>query len=1002
MMPVTAAETGAPLFGRFRGFQDLAQHRIENILLVSSLYDSFILAEDGQLGERILSEFLDLSFRHSPGITRVSSGTEALELASSQSRFNLIITSMHVGDMDALTLARRVKEAGLAIPVVLLAYDSRELTSFVGRHDTSDLDRVYLWQGDVTILLAIVKEIEDRLNVAHDTALMGVQVVIVIEDNVRYYSSFLPVIYSELMHHSEQLAPEGVNLSHRLLRIQARPKILLCHTFEEAWACFSAYQENVLGVISDIEFPMNGQICPEAGVTFARQVRNVHPDVPVALQSSVPANKALAESVGAAFLLKESPVLLQQLRRFMVDNFGFGDFIFRLPDGTEVGRATDLRMLEDLLGTVPAESIAYHSERNHFSKWLKARTEFAVAHYMRPRKPSDYVDHEALRRDLVDSIRAYREQRTRSTIVDFDRHTFDTRNRFTRIGSGSLGGKARGLAFVNLLLDEYDVRRRFPEAEIAVPPSVVIATDVFDRFLDDNDLRGFAIECDDDRELVRRFVGAPLPEGVVGDLASYLDLIRYPLAVRSSSLLEDSQYQPFAGIYATYMLPNDHADAAVRLAQVQAAIKRVYASTFSRHAKGYLSATPYRLEEEKMAVILQKLIGSPHGSRFYPTFAGVARSHNFYPVPPMTASDGVAAVALGLGTTVVDGEPCLRFCPRYPRHLLQFSSVKVALKNSQRQFYALQLGRPGTEWDDDDDRVPHFGLEVAEADGTLGMLASTYSRENDAIYDGLSRSGVRLISFAPILKHAMFPLAEILTQLLEIGERGTSAPVEVEFAVDLPSTPGEPAAFGFLQLRPLALSREAAELAITDAERESAVCHSSSVLGNGRLDGIHDLVVVDFHRFERERSHDVAQDVARFNHRLAAEHVPYVLIGVGRWGSSEPFLGIPVTWDQIAGARAIVEAGFRDFTVTPSQGTHFFQNLTSSNVGYFTVNPDAGEGFVDWDWLAAQPAVEDASCVRHLHFDQPLVVKMNGKTNQGVIVKPKGPEAEAENGKRRT
>jgi CheY-like chemotaxis protein len=987
-MPVNPADTGAPQFGRFRGFQDLAQHRIENILLVSSLYDSFILAEDGQLGERILSEFLDLSFRHSPGITRVSSGAEALALAAGQGRFNLIITSMHVGDMDALTLARKVKEAGLAIPVVLLAYDARELSLFLERHDTTDLERVYLWQGDVTILLAIVKEIEDRLNVAHDTALMGVQVVIVIEDNVRYYSSFLPVIYSELMHHSQQLAPEGVNLSHRLMRIQARPKILLCHTFEEAWARFSAYQEYVLGVISDIEFPMNGQVAPEAGVAFARQVRDVHPDVPVALQSSVPANRALAESVGAAFLLKESPVLLQQLRRFMIDNFGFGDFVFRLPDGTEVGRASDLRAMEALLATVPAESIAYHSERNHFSRWLKARTEFAVAHYMRPRQLSDYPDLESLRRDLVDSIRAYRGQRARSTIVDFDRHRFDTRNQFTRIGSGSLGGKARGLAFVNLVLDEYDVRRRFPDVEIAVPPSVVVATDAFDRFLDDNDLRGFAIECDDEGELVRRFLAAPLPDDVVGDLWSFLDLIRYPLAVRSSSLLEDSQYQPFAGIYATYMLPNDHADAGVRLAHLQAAIKRVYASTFSKHAKAYLKATPYRLEEEKMAVILQKLVGSPRGSRFYPTFAGVARSHNFYPVAPMTAADGVAAVALGLGTTVVDGEPCLRFCPRYPRHLLQFSSVKVALKNSQRQFHALQLDDPGAEWTGEDGRVPHFGLDAAETDGVLGMVASTYSRENDAIYDGLSRHGVRLISFAPILKHAMFPLSDILIELLEIGERGTSAPVEVEFAVDLPSTPGEPATFGFLQLRPLALAREAAELAITDADRESAICHSVSVLGNGRLDSIHDLIVVDFHRFERTRSQDVAQDVARFNRRLVAENVPYVLIGVGRWGSSEPLLGIPVTWDQIAGARAIVEAGFRDFTVTPSQGTHFFQNLTSSDVGYFTVNPDAGEGFVDWAWLSAQPAVDEATCVRHLRFDHPVVVKMNGKTNQGVILKP--------------
>ena len=988
-MKSATADDAAPLFGRFRGFQDLAQHRIENILLVSSLYDSFILAEDGQLGELILGEFLDLSFRHSPGITRVSSGAEALALAAgSGSRFNLIITSMHVGDMDALALAHAVKAAGLDIPVVLLAYDTKELTAFLSRNDASDLEGVYLWQGDGTILLAIVKEIEDRRNVARDTALMGVQVVIVIEDNVRYYSSFLPAIYSELMHHSQQLAPEGVNLSHRLMRIQARPKILLCRTFEEAWACFSAYRENVLGVISDIEFPMDGRVVADAGVAFAQRVREVHADVPVALQSSVPANRALAEAVGAAFLQKESPLLLQQLRRFMIDSFGFGDFIFRLPDGTEVGRAHDLRALEALMATVPAESIAYHSERNHFSKWLKARTEFAVAHRMRPRKVSDFATLEELRSDLILSIRSYREQRSRSTVVDFDRETFDTRSLFTRIGGGSLGGKARGLAFVNLLLDEYGVRHRFPDVEIAVPPSAVLATDAFDRFLDDNDLRSFAIECDDDAQVVRAFLDAPLPADTVGHLQAFLELIRYPLAVRSSSLLEDSQYQPFAGIYATYMLANDHPDPAVRLSQLQATIKRVYASTFSRHAKGYLGATPYRLEEEKMAVILQKLVGSPHGHLFYPTFAGVARSHNFYPVPPMSAADGVAAVALGLGTSVVDGEPCLRFCPRYPNHLLQFSSVKVALKNSQRQFSALQLGDEAREGAGDA-AVRRCALEVAEADGTLAYLASTYSRENDAIYDGVSRPGVRLISFAPILKHGMFPLAEILAALMEIGEKGTSAPVEVEFAVDLPSIPGGPASFGFLQLRPLALSREAAELAISDDDRRDAICHSRSVLGNGRLDDIRDIVVVDFHRFERERSQDVALDVARFNRHLVAENRPYVLVGVGRWGSSEPFLGIPVAWDQIAGARAIVEAGFRDFTVSPSQGTHFFQNLTSSNVGYFTVNPDAGEGFVDWEWLAAQPAVTEASCVRRLRFDQPVVVKMNGKTNQGVILKPR-------------
>jgi CheY-like chemotaxis protein len=988
-MPAPVSRRSA--FGRFAAFQDLAQHRVENILLVSSLYDSFILAEDGQLGELVLGRFLDLSFRHSPGITRVSSGAEALALAREERRFNLIITSMHVGDMDALTLARQAAGAGLGIPTVLLAYDSRELETFLARHDSSPLAGVFLWQGDVTILLAIVKYIEDRANVAHDSALMGVQVIIVIEDNVRFYSSYLPVIYGELMQHSERLAPEGVNLSHRLMRIQARPKIMLCRSFEEAWGCFSAYRENVLGVISDVEFPVGGAVSADAGVEFARRVKAAQPDVPVMLQSTSPGNQALAASVGASFLLKGSPLLLHDLRHFMVDSLGFGDFVFRAPDGSEAGRAADMNALADLLRVVPAEVVAFHSSRNDFSKWLKARTEFALAQRMRPRKVSDYPTLEDLRRDLLESIAEYQEGRNRAHIADFHRETFDTRSLFTRIGAGSLGGKARGLAFVSMLLQEHEMQDAFPGVRVGVPPTTVLATDAFDRFLDQNGLRDFAMRCEDDEAIAERFVGAPLPSDVQADLESFAELIRYPLAVRSSSLLEDSQYQPFAGIYSTFMLPNNDPDPGVRLGQLHAAIKRVYASTFFQRAKRYLGTTPYRLEEERMAVILQKLVGTSRGRLFYPDFAGVARSHNFYPVRPMRSADGVAAVALGLGATVVDGNPCLRFCPRFPQNLLLFSSVKAALKNSQREFYALPLDGEAAEVDVAGGvGLGRFDLAVAEADGVLGALASVYSRENDAIYDGLSRPGVRLVSFAPILKHGIFPLAEILRRLLAIGESGTSGPVEVEFAVNLPTRPGQAAEFGFLQLRPLALSREAAELEITETDRAAAFCHSRTVMGNGLVDNVRDLVVVDYHRFERGRSQDVAMEVARLNRRLAAEGRSYVLVGVGRWGSSEPYLGIPVSWDQIANVRTIVEAGFRDFTVTPSQGTHFFQNLTSSNTGYFTVNPDAGDGEVDWGWLAAQPAVEETACVRLLRFDAPVVVKVDGRTNEGVILKPVG------------
>ncbi len=972
---------------RRQGFQDLSPYRVHDILLVSALYDSFILAEDGRLGEVILNEFLRLDLRQTPGLTRVSTGAEALELAQREPRHNLIVTSLHVGDMSAGELARAVRAAGLSTPVVALAYDAREV-AHASAVEAAGVDGIFLWQGDARILLAIVMAVEDRMNVAVDTGEMGVQAILLIEDNVRFYSSYLPVIYSELLRHSHSLAPEGVNLSHKLMRIKARPKILLCGTYEEAWREFETYEENILGVISDIEFPRDGRLEPEAGVAFARAVRARQPDVPIMLQSALAQNEALARAAGAAFLLKGSPTLLHQLRRFMTDHFGFGDFIFRLPGGEIVTHAKDLRSLEALLQEVPAESIAYHAARNHFSNWLKARTEFELAHRLRPRKVSDFATVEDLRTDLVTAIREYRQRRNRGIVADFSRETFDPASGFARIGGGSIGGKARGLAFVNFLLADYDFGRRFPGVQVQVPPAVVLGTDVFDDFLEDNALRDFALACEDDEALVARFLEARFPPPARAALAALLELADYPLAVRSSSLLEDSQYQPFAGIYDTLMLPNAHPDPAERLAQLVEAVCRVYASTFRRRAKTYLSTSPYRLEEEKMAVIVQKVVGARHGARFYPDVSGVARSHNVYPVAPMAAADGIAAVALGLGETVVDGERCFRFCPRYPQHLVHFSSVRDVLKNSQRTFYALRLDEAAGDERRHRFELVHCGLEVAEEDRTLAFVGSTWSAENDAIYDGVTRPGVRLVSFAPILKHHLFPLPEILALLLEIGEEATNAPVEIEFAIDLSAPPGAPREFGFLQLRPLALSRELTELDLGGFEADGLICQSASVLGHGQIDDLHDLIVVDRQGFERARSQDVAAEVARLNAALKQAGRPFVLVGVGRWGSSEPLLGIPVSWDQIAGARVIVEAGFKDFRVTPSQGTHFFQNLNASSVGYFTVNPERGEGMVDWAWLAAQPAETELEFVRHLRFDRPLVVKMNGKRHEGIILKP--------------
>ena len=982
---------------RFEGFENLMPFKVQNILLVSSLYDSFILREDGRLNELLIDESLELNLRQIPGIAHVSSCAEAVELARSQPQFNLIVTNLAVGDMDAAQLAREVKRAGLDVPVVVLAYDYREIKNFVARNPVTEIERIFLWQGNARILIAMVKYIEDKRNVQHDTQAIGVPVLLVVEDNIRYYSSFLPVIYTELIKQSKRVIQEGINVAHKLVRMQARPRILLSSNFEDAAGLVQEYSNYLFGLVSDVEFPWEGKLNPEAGFELARMVKSLVPDVPVVLQTSRTEFRPRAHAAGYSFLRKRSPTLLQDLRRILTEQFGFGDFVFRLPDASEVGRAKDLNELEERLQTVPAESIVYHAQRNHFSHWLVARTEFALAAKLRPRRVSDFTGPEHLRRDLIESIHEYRREQSETLIGDFRADTFKpSESGFLRIGSGSLGGKARGLAFVRHLLRKSRLTRRFPGVRISVPPAVVLATDVFDQFVAENNLLDFALQCEDDAEIHRKFLAAPLSASLSEDLKSFLAEVKHPLAVRSSSLLEDSQYQPFTGVYETFMLGNRQANPDDRLAALSEAIRRVYASTFSRHAKAYVRATPYRLEEEKMAVILQRVVGTPHRQRFYPDFSGVVRSHNFYPVPPMTFEDGIAAVALGLGREVVDGGKCLSFCPRYPHNLVQFSSVEDILASSQSEFWALELdgaadGRPG-HWHE-----RRFSLDAAESDGTLQALASTYSRDNDAVFDGVSRPGTRIVTFAPMLKHGTFPLAEILDVLVRAGEDALGNPVEIEFAVRLPRQAGHVAEFGFLQIRPLTLSRDTEDLAVDDVQPEQLICQSGKVLGNGRIENLHDVVVVDSQRFERSRSQEVAKAVAQLNRRLNDENRPYLLIGVGRWGSTEPWLGIPVEWDEISGARVIVEAGFRDFRVTPSQGSHFFQNLTAFQIGYFTVNPDAGEGSVDWQWLTEQPAVEEQGCVRHLQFAEPIRVVMNSRTSQGVIFKPQARQNQVAN-----
>jgi len=974
---------------RSRLFQQLMPFRVRDILLVSSLYDSYILEEDGHLYEMILSGYHEFNLSQAPRVTRVSSGQEALKLAQEKGRFDLVITTLNLGDMQALEFARQLKESNPSLPIVLLTYENRELNELIKTYDVSCFEKVFIWQGDHRVMLSIIKFIEDRMNVENDTRIAGVQSIILIEDNVNYYSSFLPIIYTELFNHSQKLIREGINLSDKILRMRTRPKILLCSSYEEAIEYYNKYEDCILGVITDMKFPREGIADPEAGLNFAHEIRKSHFDIPVLFQTDSIEYAEKIVNLEASLIFKTSPTLLHDLQLFMAEHMSFGDFVFRLPSGKEVSRAIDLKSLEKALRTAPDESLRFHGEQNHFSNWLKARTEFWLAEKLRPRRMSDYDSLDDVREYLISSLKISRKERYLGSISDYNPESFDSTSSFSRIGGGSLGGKARGLAFANSLITNFKIENLFENVRIFVPPSVVIATDVFDDFLNNNNIRDFSINADDDTEIRNRFLGGNFSDNVVRDLKAFLERVKEPLSVRSSSLLEDSRYLPFAGIYATYMLPNNNLDPEIRLIHLLNAIKLVYASTFSKQAKNYLKATPYRLEEEKMAVIVQKLVGSVHENRFYPDFSGVVRSHNFYPTPPMKAADGIAAVGLGLGNTVIEGDEVVRFSPSYPKHLIQFSNVQDSLDYTQKDFYAIEL-------DEDfelkninpESYLKQFDLNTAERDGTLNYVGSTYSPENDRITDGLSRPGIRLVTFGPILKGNLFPLSKILKFMMDMGSWGMNTPVEIEFAVNITRDLKKPKEFAFLQIRPLVKSHEAEELNVDNVDPDKLICESPQVLGNGVIDDIYDIVVVDRETFDRAKSQMVADEIAKYNADFLAKGIPYLLIGVGRWGTSDSWLGIPVTWDQISGARVIVETGIKGFKVVPSQGTHFFQNITSFMVGYFTINSFFKGGNVDWEWLKKQKSVSEYTFTRHIRFKYPIMVKMNGHNHKGIVIKP--------------
>lgn len=973
---------------RFLGFQNLMRRRIRNILLVCSLYDLYIFEEDGRLYELLRNEYQNHRLSHSPEIIRVSSGAEALNVIKKE-HFDLVITTQHVDDMPVLQLAEMIDETHSEIPIILLAFDNRELVELISQHDTSMFERIFIWLGDFRLIVAIIKHMEDRMNVDHDTRLVGVQSIIFIEDDIKFYSNFLSLLYLEILNQSRTLISEGINLSHRHLRMRARPKILHCSSYEEAWHYYNKYEEYILGIIADVNFIHNRKQDKRAGLKFAKAVLKNTPDLSILLQSHDKENKLPAEKLGCHFLFKNTPDSLSILRKFMNEQFGFGDFVFRTKSTSIVGQASDLISLEEQIKQVPEESIVYHAERNHFSNWLKARTEFWLAHKLRPRKVNDFNSVEELRQDLLASLKAYRKFRKKGIIWEFKKDLYDPNSDLARIGGGSLGGKARGLSFVNILINNYQIQNRFENINIHVPPGLIVGTDVFDKFLDENQLREFALNCPNDSEIAQKFIEATkFPEDILAELVSFLDLVKNPLAIRSSSLLEDSQYHPFAGVYQTYMISNCDENPLVRLNELLNAIKRVYASTFYQNAKEYIKMTTYHLEDEKMAVIIQKIVGTQYKNRFYPTFSGVAKSYNFYPIPPQKSNDGIVSIALGLGKTVVEGGICVKFSPKHPTYVPQFSTMKETLKNCQTKFYALDIDEISEEkFEVHDVRVKNYQLETSESDGTLIHLGSTYSPDNDKISDGLARKGIRLVTFAPILKYSQFPIAQILELLLEMATWGMGTPIEMEFAVNLNESE-EKNEFGFLQVRPLVVKREMDILDTNVSDRDKLLCESSSVLGHGLIDDIQDIVYVEHNNFDRSKSKEVAQEIHEFNIELSEQKRPYLLVGVGRWGSADPWLGIPVDWNHISGAKAIIESNFKDFMVTPSQGSHFFQNLTTFMVFYFTVNSFKEEGFFDWDWLIKLPYQNKKSFTIHTHLDKPILIKVNGQENKGIILKP--------------
>lgn len=971
---------------RFTIFHDLMQKKVREILLVSTLYDACIMEEDGRLAERIINEYRGLSLTHPPRLNWASSAEEALRCLHHK-KFDMVITMRRLADMDGYAFGEELKKRDPDLPVILFTHSAPDPRCTPVRMRRAGIDRAFVWTGNADLIVALIKNLEDQMNVRQDIEAAGVRVILFVEDSTIYLSALLPVLYREVMQQTLAVMEQGLNEEHKLLTMRARPKILVAEDFEQATQLYESYLPYLLGIISDVRFPRNGELDGGAGIHFLSRVKREQPDIPLLLTSSESTNAERARQIPAVFINKNSPSLQSEVRSFLRRYLGFGDFVFRLPDGREIVRVGNMHSFEKTLPTIPRESFYYHWSHNDFSRWLFARSEIILASKLRPATDSDFSgDVESMRQFIIANIHERRIRRQEGLVASFDSSDFDLETDFFKIGKGSLGGKARGLVFISNLLRLYpSFQKNWPGVRVTFPRTLIITTEGFDSFIEVNGLEDLWATTLTDEEIARLFMGARFPVWIEEKLAVYLDHVDHPLAVRSSSLLEDNQNQPFAGVYHTIMLPNNYPGPKGRLEQLVTTVKLIYASTFYRAARAFAARTCHGAEKEKMAVIIQRLVGKRHGDYFYPSISGVAQSHNYYPVAGMKPEDGVVHIAVGLGKSVMAGEKALRFCPKYPHVRPQFSTVEDILRNAQRNFYALKMTHTELTPDACDEcTLEKREIENAVTEEPVRVLTSVYRPAEHCIVDGSMEAGHRIVTFAQVLKYRLLPLSEMLTQILEVARGGMGGPVEIEFSVNLGSTSAGSSELSLVQVRPMAGEEAVDGVEISSEEIESAFCYSARALGNGRKRGMSDIVYVKPDVFDPLHMPEIAREIGELNATIFPQGRTYLLVGPGRWGSGDRWLGIPVGWADISGVGVMVETVHPKLKAEPSQGSHFFHNITTLGISYFTVNDKEGD-FFDWNWLKSLPPAGETARVAHVRLNEPFVVKVDGKKSLGVI-----------------